>query len=975
MTPDSRMQQSPPITPWYEVYQKLALQLQDFYRKHQSLSGQELFKLLNRSHIYKTNNSWLSNVSRIPKPSLEPIQLFTSFSRSRQQETIRQEIINAVWTLLTSQKKTWENIDFKGCPAPMALKLQYVRPEFEQTKIWEYFNDIIEKGKNALTSSLWDDAIAWRGIEIPSFTIFLFWINSNEFIPLDKNTRQYLEYTGFIPLHTPITFETYRALLNNNQITDYIKLSSEAFYFNRDPLTFKENFQTHSFAQKKEIIDYTFKFVGLRTLARNKTLHKILPFYQYYPLDHTIRPKDTDIKSRSILQEFHQKPVHAETLYNLENIRVNITAIVGKNGSGKSTLLDLVLMGIYNLSVQLGYLNSKENKPLKKLNFEIYWHTDTLYKIIFDTEIYAYRFKRGNYEDSTIVYELDETPIPIEKIKNDFFYTILVNYSHYALNSSEHSTDWITPLSHKNDGYIAPLVINPKRTAGDIDINTEKTLLNMRLLLNLLDLHDADIPEQSFRYIDNGKYLKYFSVTHNKRKNVKKRKEAIQQTYDDPKIIRIVMNQVANVFFLSEKSSHTESYKEELNYYIVNKLLAIVNRYDRYRMEYKEGLYNLIEYNIASTIEGMDTEVEILLENRLQQLLGDIKNDHSHITLKFKQAVYFLKYPALRKFLSDAIKSKKQIELDDYQQIISTLINSEEKENLTTAELLPPAIFKLDFYLDDPDKSSFSKVSSGEYQLLSVLSSILYHIRNIDSVDRKNNYNYVTVLLDEIELYFHPNMQRSFIRKLLESLSKLDNNLYGIHILFATHSPFILSDIHQQKILKLKNGVTEHSENGYNTFAANIHDLLADEFFLEEGYMGAFAQKQIEIAINLLNYIKVDNEIKDLSISSKKISSNEPTFLQQKLENELASYKEKLKEMGYWDNNKTVENLDPQSEQKRLYQLIEIIGEPLIQEKLRNMYRTAFPYNIEDESTSRTNAKQNILRLMRENNINLQDLQ
>ncbi|MEI3802729.1 MULTISPECIES: AAA family ATPase [unclassified Chitinophaga] len=969
------MKQSPTITPWYEVYQKLALQLQRFYRKHQSLSGQELFKLLNRSRIYKIYNSWLSNVDRIPKPSLEPIQLFTSFSRSRQQEVIRLEIINEVWTLLTSQNPPWKDIDFKGCPAPMALKLQYVRPESQQTEIWECFSDIMRKGKNGLTSSLWDDAISWRGIEIPSFTIFLFWINSNDFIPLDKNTKQYLEYTGFLPLHTRFTFEMYRTLLSNRQITDYIKLSSEAFYFNRDPLSFKENPHTYAFVQNKKITNSAFKLIGLRTLGRNKILHKILPFYQYYPLDHTISPKQTDIKSQSILQEFHQNPAHAEALYNLENIKVNITAIVGKNGSGKSTLLELILMGIYNLSVQLDYLDNKENKLLKKLNFEIYWHTDTLYKIIFDTEIRVYRFKRGNPENLTIVYELDDNPIPVEEIRNDFFYTILVNYSHYALNSSEHPTDWITPLSHKNDGYTIPLVINPKRTAGNIDINIEKTLLNMRLLLNLLDLHDADTPEQSFRYIDNGKYLKYFSVIYNKRKNTKKKKDAVQQTYADPKIIRIVMNQVANVFSLPEKSFHTESYKEELDYYIVNKLLSIINRYDSYRIEYKEGLDNLIKYNIASMIEGMDTEVEIALENRLQQLLEHIKNDSSHITLKFKQAVYFLKYPTLRKFLSDAIKSKKQIELDDYQQIINTIINSEERDNLIAAELLPPAIFKLDFYLDDPDKSSFSKSSSGEYQLISVLSSILYHIRNIDSVDRKNNYNYVTVLLDEIELYFHPNMQRSFIRKLLESLSKLDNNLNGIHILFATHSPFILSDIHQQKILKLKNGITEHTENGYNTFASNIHDLLADEFFLEEGYMGAFAQKQIEIAINLLNYIKVDNEIKELLQSTKKISRNEPTFLQQKLENELASYKENLKEMGYWNNNNTAENLNFKSEQQYLRQLIEIIGEPLIQEKLRNMYGMAFPHNVEGESTSRISAKQNILRIMRENNINLKDLQ
>jgi hypothetical protein len=365
-----------------------------------------------------------------------------------------------------------------------------------------------------------------------------------------------------------------------------------------------------------------------------------------------------------------------------------------------------------------------------------------------------------------------------------------------------------------------------------------------------------------------------------------------------------------------------------------------------------------------------------MLKNKVRILLSDIQGDSSHVTLKFRQAVYYLKYPSLRKFVNSVIESNKPVELDKYQRVINSLINSEQAENLTTAQLLPPAIFKLDFYLDDQDKSSFSNASSGECQLVSVLSSIIYHIRNVDSVDEGKRYNYVAILLDEIELYFHPNMQRHFIRKLLETLSKLNNELYGIHVLFATHSPFILSDIQQQKILKLRNGIAEQNENGYNTFAANIHDLLADEFFLNEGYMGAFAQKEIETAINLLNYIMVNNDLRNFSQNAKGgESNNEHVFLQLKLENELSLYKEKLTLLGYWNGTRIAEERDTKSEQRYLQQLIEIIGEPLIRENINNMYRSAFPDNAEDEEVVQSNAKHAIMRMMRENNINLEDLQ
>lgn len=52
----------------------------------------------------------------------------------------------------------------------------------------------------------------------------------------------------------------------------------------------------------------------------------------------------------------------------------------------------------------------------------------------------------------------------------EFFYTIAINYSHYALNS-DYLGDWVKNIFHKNDGYQTPLVLNPFRKRGIIDIN------------------------------------------------------------------------------------------------------------------------------------------------------------------------------------------------------------------------------------------------------------------------------------------------------------------------------------------------------------------------------------------------------------------------------------------------------------------------------------------------------------------------
>ena len=772
--------------PWYEVYHEIALKLRKFYKENGNSSGQALFKLVNSSSIYREYNSWLSNMSRIKNASIEPIQLFTSFSRSRQNNDIRLDIIYEICRLL-NVNKNWDEIDFEGCPAPMALKLQYVRPENVQVKIWHTFDSIMKKGSASLTEFMWEEAKTWRGIQIPSFTIFLFWVNSKYYLPLDKNTKQYLEQSDLLQPNSISSYEVYKGLLNNKRIRNYTHLALEAYYFVNHPKIFKEKFKKGSLIQEVETTNTTFRLVGLRILNRNGKVHKILKPKIYYPFDYDILPEDNANKNTNQLERFKLNETAIESLYDLEDLKINITAVVGKNGSGKSTLLDLLLMGIYNLSIKLGYLDIAENKVLTKLNFEIYWQTDTLYKLIFGDEIQFYSFRKINDRERTTGYELIKEPKEINELIENFFYSVLVNSSHYALNSRDYKIDWITSLSHKNDGYITPLVINPMRTAGNINVNKERGLLNMRLLLNLLELHDDDIPQQSFRYIDNGKYINYFSIRFDEEKQKEIESEAEEQIYDDIKFIRMVMLQINKLFGIMEGSKVATKFNTAIEYYIVNKLFTIIGRYNRYKEKFEEDFQNLVKHNIYSKTVGMGEQYGIMFEEMVESLLKDIKDDKSHITLKLRQAINYLKYPVLRKFLNGDLENRNLIELNQYNLLVNKIINEEQEEYLTVAELLPPAIFKLDFHFNDNDKSSFSKASSGEYQLISVVSSIIYHIRNIDSIDGNYRYNYITILLDEIELYFHPNMQRFFIKKLIDAFSKLETELYGIHVLLATH--------------------------------------------------------------------------------------------------------------------------------------------------------------------------------------------
>lgn len=110
-------------------------------------------------------------------------------------------------------------------------------------------------------------------------------------------------------------------------------------------------------------------------------------------------------------------------------------------------------------------------------------------------------------------------------------------------------------------------------------------------------------------------------------------------------------------------------------------------------------------------------------------------------------------------------------------------------------------------------------------------------------------YRYMNLIMDEVELYFHPEMQRRFLNILLKSIQSVNfKHLKGVNILFATHSPFILSDIPGSNILRLGD---EYERPARNTFGGNIMEMLSDTFFMDSS-IGEIANDEIK-SIVLMN--------------------------------------------------------------------------------------------------------------------------
>ncbi len=591
-------------------------------------------------------------------------------------------------------------------------------------------------------------------------------------------------------------------------------------------------------------------------------------------------------------------------LYNIKssnnkNIKISISAISGKNGSGKSTLIELLFLAINNFSIKFNKKNKKADLIyVDDIRVEFYFRTFSTrnekelikyYKIkVYDNNATIYQYKKIKEK-----FLLNTIQIPENKFKlQDFFYTVTINHSHYAYNT-EDIGDWLNGLFHKNDAYQTPLVLNPMRTKGDFKISTENHLVKARLISNLLNPHtrfnfkkltdNLEAIELNISLNDTKRDKILYEISTENPKNNEKIK------IRDLKLNEDIIYKKLNRYF---KFSYDLQSKKELRIafdYLKYKLVNICLTYSEYEKFFDEKLRNFDE---------------ALLDEYFYELFN---NDESHITFKLKQTLNFLR------FRKENIAIKKQkISIQKISNFILNIKKNEVLKKLNTIELIPPPFFNIDIILNSSnnEKIEFKTLSSGEKQKIYSVSSILYHLSNLDSIKNtstKTAYKNINIILEEIELYFHPEMQRNFINDILESISGIElNKISSINFCFVSHSPFILSDIPKENIMFLENLNNKAIQvfNDTSTFGANIHDLLKDGFFMKKGSIGEFAKKKITETIQWLNLIREEKEKKEKSIKN--------------------DFEQLSKEKEYHEN------------------IIEIIDEPIIKTKLLEMYSEIF---------------------------------
>ena len=517
----------------------------------------------------------------------------------------------------------------------------------------------------------------------------------------------------------------------------------------------------------------------------------------------------------------------------------NVTGIVGENGTGKSTLLEFILEFLcYKESLSFNFLVIYKYKD----NFFYDFRFENGFKLKFNYLIDEFpQIKRKNinsFKKKVILFSnIFDARAAQKKIEDK--YENLLDISTNYLNSN-----WKT---ESNLRYL-----NEEFTRQIVFVKKFMDKLNLKEFVNIPDYVCIEIKPLNINKIVNVNEYNF--------------RDVLEFFIDEG--IPVLLEKI-------KKQTFMYSFYENV---IVSALIDLI--------DFIKSINNSLYQPFVEVIRNATYHISESPEDSSPiNFLGDIyQYIEEELILLNKNKMPINEYlKEIKRRIDLRIDMLEKINLIDYVDMTEfTLKLKTESENFTAFLDAYNEVTELNSFID----FTWTELSSGEYALLSIFG------RFYDIKDQLSNQN--IILIDEGDLYFHPQWQKDFLYYLLRVLNIIYSDR-SIQIIITTHSPFVLSDLPSYNVVFLEksknNGgnsiVSSGLEEGQLTFAANIHSLFTHSFFIRDGLCGLFAKT------------KINNLVDDLlSFPLEKIRGDEI----------------------------------------RIRNTIDIIGEPIVKRKLLNLY-------------------------------------